>query len=449
MTPSNLADEKLFNELQAYSQRRFTGRLDVQASTTWSLYFCMGRLVWAAGGVHPLRRWHRHLKQYCTQISPERIRLRETDISRASWEYLALTVLVKRQAIAGDRAVAAIKNTFTEILFDILQHSQKEPLTFIDDPEDVLDASLTLINPTRALQEAQQTWETWCNSGLGKLSPNLAPVLLQPEALQQLVTPRAYDSLEKLIDGKHTFRELAILLKQDLLVLTRSLIPHIRKQIIGLTSVADLPLPTASPTPPTEENKEAEEVEAQQRKIDKRRRTDAKKQKQAKEVSKIPSPSPSPSLLSVTCHPSPIAPTTSVKPLVAYVEDSLHECRIMGQILSKTKYRFVTIPDSVQALPLLIQHKPDLIFLDLVMPVANGYEICTQIRRVSYFKNTPIIIVTGNDGVVDRVRAKLVGATDFLAKPIVSQKILAALPKYLDLTDSLPNYPHCLIEQAS
>ena len=211
-----------------------------------------------------------------------------------------------------------------------------------------------------------------------------------------------------------------------------------------MTSVADLPVPTPSLTPPTQENKKAEEAEAQQRKIDKRRRTDAKKQKEAKEVSEdpSPSPSPSPSLLSVTCHPS-------VRPLVAYVEDSLHECRIMGQILSKTKYRFVTIPDSVQALPLLIQHKPDLIFLDLVMPIANGYEICTQIRRVSYFKNTPIIIVTGNDGVVDRVRAKLVGATDFLAKPIVSQKILAALPKYLDSTDLSPNYSHCLIEQAS
>ena len=440
MTPSNLANEKLFNELQAYSQRRFTGRLDVQASTTWSLFFCMGRLVWAAGGVHPLRRWHRHLKQYCPHLPPEKIRLRETDISRASWEYLALTVLVKRQAIAGEQAVAAIKNTFTEILFDILQHSEKEPLTFIDDPEDVLDASLTLINPTRALQEAQQIWETWRNSSLGKLSPNLAPVLLQPEALQQLVTPRAYDSLEKLIDGKHTLRELAILLKQDLLVLTRSLIPHIRKQIIGLMSVADLPVPAAPPTPSTAENQQAEK--AQQPKIDKRRRTDAKKPKEIKEVSHIPSPSPSPSLLSVAYHPS-------VRPLVAYVEDSLHECRMMEKILSKTRYRFVTIPDSVQALPLLIQHKPDLIFLDLVMPIANGYEICTQIRRVSYFKNTPIIIVTGNDGVIDRLRAKMVGATDFLAKPIVSQQILAALPKYLDVTDSLPHYPPSLLEQAS
>ena len=92
----------------------------------------------------------------------------------------------------------------------------------------------------------------------------------------------------------------------------------------------------------------------------------------------------------------------------------------------------------MQALPLLLQHKPDAIFLDLVMPVANGYEICAQIRRISLFKNTPVIILTGNDGIVDRVRAKIVGATDFLPKPILAQKVLAALLKHLNHSSPVP-----------
>jgi two-component system, chemotaxis family, response regulator PixG len=85
----------------------------------------------------------------------------------------------------------------------------------------------------------------------------------------------------------------------------------------------------------------------------------------------------------------------------------------------------------VKALVQLLEHKPDLIFLDLVMPIANGYEICAQIRRVSAFKETPVIILTSNDGIVDRVRAKMVGSSGFLAKPIEQDRVLSVLQKYL------------------
>jgi chemotaxis family two-component system response regulator PixG len=81
---------------------------------------------------------------------------------------------------------------------------------------------------------------------------------------------------------------------------------------------------------------------------------------------------------------------------------------------------------------MLIENKPDLIFLDLVMPIANGYEICTQIRRVSLFQTTPVIILTSNDGIVDRVRAKMVGSSGFLAKPIEREKVMTIVERYLE-----------------
>jgi chemotaxis family two-component system response regulator PixG len=108
----------------------------------------------------------------------------------------------------------------------------------------------------------------------------------------------------------------------------------------------------------------------------------------------------------------------------------------MELILTKAGYQFLGIQDSVQVLPALLEHKPDLIFLDLVMPVANGYEVCSQIRRISLFKNTPVVILTGNDGIVDRVRAKMVGSTDFLGKPIEAERVLAVLRKYLPTSTS-------------
>ena len=65
------------------------------------------------------------------------------------------------------------------------------------------------------------------------------------------------------------------------------------------------------------------------------------------------------------------------------------------------------------------------------MPNTNGYEICSQLRKLSFFKNTPIVILTGNDGIIDRVRAKMVGSTDFLGKPAQTDKVLATIDKYV------------------
>lgn len=104
----------------------------------------------------------------------------------------------------------------------------------------------------------------------------------------------------------------------------------------------------------------------------------------------------------------------------------------MCKIINSTGYRFISIRESIQALPVLLEQKPDLIFLDLVMPITNGYELCSQIRKVSQFKEIPIVILTGNDGVIERVRAKMAGASDFMSKPIEKDKIVTTIKKYID-----------------
>jgi len=116
---------------------------------------------------------------------------------------------------------------------------------------------------------------------------------------------------------------------------------------------------------------------------------------------------------------------------VACIDDSRIDSLAMHKILTEAGYRCLNIHDPVQALPMLLENKPDLIFLDLVMPIANGYEVCAQIRRVSMLKDTPVIILTSNDGIVDRVRAKMVGSSGFLAKPINSEKVLNMLRMHL------------------
>ncbi|MEO0647045.1 MAG: response regulator [Cyanobacteria bacterium J06650_10] len=118
-------------------------------------------------------------------------------------------------------------------------------------------------------------------------------------------------------------------------------------------------------------------------------------------------------------------------PKIVYVDDSPADSRTMAAIVEKMGYQYFNVPDPLQALPMLIEVKPKLIFLDLVMPIANGYEVCSQIRRITTFKKIPIIIVTSNDGIADRVRAKIVGASGFMGKPIKEKKVQKVFKKYL------------------
>lgn len=430
MTTNNLATNKLSDQLTNLIQNQFSGRLDIQGViTTWSLYFCLGRLVWASGGCHVNRRWYRHLSQYLNQVTANDIKLREGDIT-PYWEYLVLIVLVKRQKITGEQAVAVIKSAVTEVLFDILQQEERAPLAFSIDQQEVLDASLTLINPEKALRETQQLWESWAKAGLTNISPNLAPVIKQAEELKELASPKIYETLMRVVNGKRTLRDVAVFIKQDPLTVMRSLIPYIRKKVIALTEISDVAKPALLivATPPPVDRVETATT------------PNAPGQTTIQTTSP-PKTAPPKSPLPKTEPPAPTTQSPSLtRPLVAYVEDSVLDCQIMEGLVSKAGYGFVSIKDSIQALPTLLEYKPDLIFLDLVMPVANGYEICAQIRRISSFKTVPVIIVTGNDGIVDRVRAKLIGASDFLSKPVGEQKVLAVLQKNLNSASSLsPN----------
>jgi two-component system, chemotaxis family, response regulator PixG len=147
-------------------------------------------------------------------------------------------------------------------------------------------------------------------------------------------------------------------------------------------------------------------------------------------------------LVNVSDFASPIAPqapsagtpshgSAEKVPLIACVDDSPLMCQTMEKILMAANYQFVGINDPLRAIAILLARKPDLIFLDLVMPNANGYEICSQLRRMTFFKDTPIVILTGNDGIVDRVRAKMVGSTDFISKPVDPDLVIETIRKYL------------------
>ncbi len=66
------------------------------------------------------------------------------------------------------------------------------------------------------------------------------------------------------------------------------------------------------------------------------------------------------------------------------------------------------------------------------MPISNGYEVCEQIRKTPSLKHIPVVILTAKDGLFDRLHAKIVGANEFLGKPISHTDVLRILKKYVD-----------------
>ena len=115
---------------------------------------------------------------------------------------------------------------------------------------------------------------------------------------------------------------------------------------------------------------------------------------------------------------------------ILYIDDSKVVADLLNNMIRGTEHELRTLNNPIVALPTCLEYKPDIVILDLIMPVANGYEICTQMRRVARFKELPIVILTNNDGAIDRIRSKIAGASAFTSKPLTRDKVSRLLKKY-------------------
>lgn len=382
--PEMMVSSELLDEFRTCTQIQYSGKLNIKSSKghKWIFYYRLGRIVWATGGTHPFRRWRRHMTQHCPDIDIDQMQLNSKDLSTSNdyWDYKLLEVLHEKQKIKREHINSVVEKTIAELLFDLAQQAHFNQIQCDRINDVILEAPMSFTSADMSLKFMQDTWKHWSEAGLANFSPDLAPILRRPEQLQQMVSPAVYKNFVNLMNGKYTLRDLAVKMKQSPLPIARSLLPYVLKGIIELIKVPDLPFKIGDG-----QNK-------------------------------------------ATVEQEPEAPSG---PLIACVDDSPQVCQMLEQILVPQGLRFIKIQDPVQALPILIENKPDLIFLDLVMPVASGYEICAQLRRISVFANTPVIILTGSDGLFDRVRAKVVGSTDFITKPVVADKVMGVIRKYI------------------
>ena len=119
---------------------------------------------------------------------------------------------------------------------------------------------------------------------------------------------------------------------------------------------------------------------------------------------------------------------------IMIVDDSPTVRKIMEFTLQQEGYRGMSFPDGVEALKWLYEHQdciPLLIFIDVEMPKMSGYILTRHLREKSRFQQTPILLMSSRIGVIERLKARLAGATEYLVKPFTTQSILTTVQTYL------------------
>lgn len=119
------------------------------------------------------------------------------------------------------------------------------------------------------------------------------------------------------------------------------------------------------------------------------------------------------------------------KPLVACIDDSKATQRIVKMTLEASGLQVIGVTEPAQALSIFARQRPEVILMDINMPEIDGYELCRMFNQSNVLKDIPVIMLTGRDGLLDRIRARMVGASDYIAKPFNPQELIQLVQSYL------------------
>jgi two-component system, chemotaxis family, response regulator PixG len=413
--PTELSFKNLIIQLKNIKEQSFSGNLTVrvEGSQSWVFSFRMGRLGWVGGGIEPIARWQRNLATVQLELPPEK--LARIDNPETIDSHL-LAQLLTDESIDRQQAADIVGRMTIECLFDIIQFSQhsgnrlayKLTQTGASNPE--LNLVLPLLEIEPILTKSIQTWQEWSNAGLAVYAPSLFPIISKSADLAQIVAGSNLQQVIGAIDGNRTLRSLATNYRQSLLAFTTALLPLLRSGFITLSAQ---PKTRVSRLTPSDISSSLAD-------------------RSTGNLSTGTYGTVTQSTGNFSTDPHSMSTSANRQtPLIACIDDSILIYQSLERILNERGYRCFGIQDPLKIMPGLIRNKPNFIFLDLLMPIVNGYEVCEQIRKTPSLKDVPVIILTGKDGLVDRMRSKMVGATGFLGKPVDEDAVIKMLEKYL------------------
>jgi twitching motility two-component system response regulator PilG len=117
---------------------------------------------------------------------------------------------------------------------------------------------------------------------------------------------------------------------------------------------------------------------------------------------------------------------------VMVIDDSKTIRRSAETLLKKAGCEVVTAVDGFEALAKITVHKPDIIFVDIMMPRLDGYQTCALIKNNQSFKATPVIMLSSKDSIFDRARGRIVGSEKYLTKPFSREDLINAITTHVN-----------------
>jgi two-component system, chemotaxis family, response regulator PixG len=248
--------------------------------------------------------------------------------------------------------------------------------------------SLNVVDLVNFLQQKLRKWQN-CTSKL--VSPHQRPYFLNYRDIDKepsvgILSEKVLRELGQVMRTGLSFRQLAHFINRDELYIAQILSPYIQQEMIHLRKPS-APLDLLPEIPKLLQQKEL----ASTKQLD-----------LSTKVSKI------------VC-----------------IDDSRIILKEMQRFLKEDRFQITIIDDPMQASSAIFRIEPNLILLDITMPKINGYTLCRLLRNSDACKDIPIIMVTGNTGLIDKAKAKLAGATDYLTKPFTRMGLMAIVDKYL------------------
>ncbi|NOY15923.1 MAG: response regulator [Gammaproteobacteria bacterium] len=123
---------------------------------------------------------------------------------------------------------------------------------------------------------------------------------------------------------------------------------------------------------------------------------------------------------------------------IMVIDDSSTIRKTAETLLKRAGFEVITAADGFEAMSVVADQHPDIIFIDIMMPRLDGYQTCALIKNNRRFGSTPIVMLSSKDGLFDRARGKLAGSEQHIHKPFTQDDLVNAIDKYV-VTDEAAN----------
>jgi twitching motility two-component system response regulator PilG len=122
------------------------------------------------------------------------------------------------------------------------------------------------------------------------------------------------------------------------------------------------------------------------------------------------------------------------------IDDSNTIRRSAEIFLMQAGCQVILAENGFDALSKIADHRPDVIFVDIMMPRLDGYQTCALIKKNSKHRATPVIMLSSKDSLFDRARGRMVGSDEYLTKPFSKDSLLKAVETHLAVANAAQGY---------